>query len=758
MKLEILQLSRKLYEIEVPALDLVNGAEIFIGRSEDCHVVLDDHQVSRQHAALIYHEGSLLLKKLSEHGSLSVNGNEVREATLGEGDKFSITDFSVVVRELPRQEPDSAVGAQPESPEEPSETRVFDESMLADENASEPPIETSEEATAILDSLEDTDSDEIDDIEEDEPEVETGFSPESEDLLDSVEESPMEPEGESAFDTPSDVEEGFGGDEGFGDGEIDGFGEEEGFGDEGFGDAGGESTQVFQSFASYFLEIDGERAPFDKYRIEDREIFIGRDSEKCQITLNDPEVSSVHAVIKKTLINCFIEDLNSSNGTVFNGERVNKAELSNNDNFQIGSTIFTVKIVSDLLESEKDTLMPVEDGQEVEVQEVVEEEVDYDDLVPEGDEYSMEEVKEQSVIKRIWSNPKKRMIVVGVFLLFVFLWLSEEETAPKQAKDKSKAEKEQKVAEKAEGQQEKKELPADVIAKLEENYALALAKYEAGEYYESKEYLEVIRGIDPNFKDTETLHQLVQQGHEEILRLKAEEEAEKERKKRQLIIQGLLEKVKEAVDKREVAVSENLFGQILEIDPENMDVPQLKLELEAYKDEQRRKKEDAARKKALRQGMVDALQPGKTLFLKEDWYRAIDRLEKFTRKQGMDEDLIEEATEMLMKARKNLSNQVNPLLGRARSFKEGQDLKRAYETYGEVLKYDPSNEEAITERDKIHESLRTRSMKIYREALISESLSLFDEAREKFEEVQQVSPVNSEYYIKASDRLKNYLE
>ena len=185
------------------------------------------------------------------------------------------------------------------------------------------------------------------------------------------------------------------------------------------------------------MEIDGEGAPFDKYKIEDKEVFIGRDPEKCQIVLNDPEVSSVHAAIKKSLINCELEDLNSSNGTVFNGSRINKTELNHNDNFQIGSTFFTVKIVSDLIESEKDILMPVEDGQEVEVEEIVEEEVDYGELTQEGDEFSMEEAQEKSVFKRIWKDPvkRKRLLMYGpVGVVVIMLMMPSEEPKPTVAK------------------------------------------------------------------------------------------------------------------------------------------------------------------------------------------------------------------------------------------------------------------------------------------------------------------------------------
>ena len=90
--------------------------------------------------------------------------------------------------------------------------------------------------------------------------------------------------------------------------------------------------------------------------------------------------------------------------------------------------------------------------------------------------------------------------------------------------------------------------------------------------------------------------------------------------------------------------------------------------------------------------------------------------------------------------------------------KEGQDLRSAYEAFLEILKIEPTNTEALNEVDDIRSSLDTRSKKIYREAIIAESLSLFSDAKEKFQEVQQISPTDSEYYKKSSDKLKDYLE
>jgi tetratricopeptide (TPR) repeat protein len=189
-----------------------------------------------------------------------------------------------------------------------------------------------------------------------------------------------------------------------------------------------------------------------------------------------------------------------------------------------------------------------------------------------------------------------------------------------------------------------------------------------------------------------------------------------------------------------------------------MEVAPLKEELERWQAEKRRKDEEEARIKSERKRMVDALAPGKKAYLSREWHKAGMKLREFTAMKGMDEDLLKEAGEMIADADAQLASEVAPLIGKARSLKEGQDLKGAYETYLEVLSIDPTNKEGLDEIDNIRELLETRSKKVYREAIISESLSLFGDAKEKFQEVQQISPTDSDYYKKATEKLKNYLE
>lgn len=748
MIISIFKNKKPLSEISVLNEDLLNGSEILIGRESDCHIRLDSYQISRYHAALKVEDNKAKINLMSEYGNLKVNGSDRHESELEENDKVDIGEYSIYLKEIPVAESEI--------------NYVVTEDKINDivEDLQEFPVELNDPISVVeeveAESVEDEEIQEENsgfEIEDDEitvvGDVQDLEEDEENENFNLSEENEFEQSDESG--DPFSTNDSFGdefGDDQFNDGE---FSEDDGYG-ESSGDMSDDKTQVFMSFAKYSLKIFGEFAPFDRFVLEEGEYFIGRDPEKCQIVLDDQEVSKQHAVIKRTKTNCILEDLNSANGIIHNGERINKVDLLNGDEFIIGETTFTVEVASDIIEAEKGALMPVEDDQEVEIEEVVEEEVDFNTF---EDAAGTTGVEEKSLIKRILKDPKKKKIaILAGIIIVVVLFLPNE--APKKEQKKSNA---QKTANGSEASKKDEKVRDPItMERLAQNYALAYAKFNEGEYYLAKEYIDIVLKEDPNYKDSQTLSKLIKEGLDELVKSKAKEQEEKERRERQIKINALLEKAKESVKNREVTIAKNYFNQIFELDPENIDVPPLKLEIEAYEEEVKRKKEEEVLKKAERQGKVDKLAPGKALYLKGDWYKAIDSLEKFLLEKNMDEDLIAEGTTMLKESKRKLLLIVSPLLSKARSFKEGQDLKQSYETYGEVLKYDPINEEALNERDTIFQTLENRSKKIYREALVAESLSLFNKAKEKFQEVQQISPINSEYYNKATEKLRNYLE
>jgi pSer/pThr/pTyr-binding forkhead associated (FHA) protein len=749
VKLIVLKNNVPLNEVSVETTDSSEMHEIYVGRSEDCHVQIDDPLISRHHFVLKNDDSNWYCEKLSQLGVITIHGALVIKNLIQNGDEIKCGPYSLIVSDLTslhrKAEPEFASGhAQMHSEE------VYKQITPSFQRSSPVP-EPESELVHVPEPLDETMM-----LSDEEPADEI----QSLDDLSGIETLDEDTLSDSLNFNSEETETAQGGDQDFGSSDIS---ESAGFDSEESSENNyevsttendqDESTRFFKAFVNYQLVLFGEHAPYDRFQIDQDNIYIGREQKKCQIVLNDPEVSSVHAVLKKNHSEIILEDLNSSNGTILNGERINKAAITAGDEFVIGGTSFTLEVRSDLLESESERLMPVESGQVLETEEVIEEEISGDEDLT----FNSDAAPEKSLIKRIWKDPakRKRVLIVLSGLAILMLFVETEETAEDKPKKANVTKEGPKNLEKDE---KKLNLSKELENARNVSYELGVSFFEQSRYDLAQVEFQKVVGIDPNYKKVQSYLEQTNVGLKRIQELEAERRAEEDRIKMKKIIDELLVKAREAVKERQVQVAESYFSQIIEKDPENIEVSQLKLELESWQKEEERKALERAARESARKKMVDLLNPGKTFYLKKEWNPAISRLEDFLRIKEMDEDLIKEASEMLSDAKNQLASELGPLLGKARSLKEGQDLKAAYEAYLEVNRIDPTNKEALDEIDDIKSNLDARSRKIYREAIIAESLSLFSDAKEKFQEVQQISPTDSEYYKKATEKLRNYLE
>ncbi|MBY0414372.1 MAG: FHA domain-containing protein, partial [Bdellovibrionales bacterium] len=384
MKLSVLKRNRPIQEIDLGKDVLTHDYSetvFLIGRSKDCHIVLDHKKVSREHARIIHKNGKWFVEKTSPENAATINGEEFERHELETDDVIAIEDFNVIVASENANSTDateeiyveSKIAEKKQSPpakkvevvetkkavivediEESAEVVDFD---LAEPDTIDSSVDFDQEATGRASSKESPAAISSDVEFADQPMDDLNI-----DFADSGSEAEKDSTG--AIEAPTDME--------FSDtpnslietensnyslDNLDGGSDEE-------------STKVMQSFASVYLELFGDTAPYDRYIIEKDKTYIGRDSTKCQIVLNDSEVSTVHAVITRTNLMLILEDLNSSNGTIHKGARVNKVSLSHNDEFVVGGVSFTVKIRSEFLKDESATLMPVDDNQTIEVEEI----------------------------------------------------------------------------------------------------------------------------------------------------------------------------------------------------------------------------------------------------------------------------------------------------------------------------------------------------------------------------------------------------
>ena len=726
-----------------------------IGRSKDCHVVLDDKQVSREHLRIIHKNAKWFAEKTSEESICLYNGADFTKVELLDGDSLTIASFTINIEDIPSSlneySPEAArektIPIQKAVIESPIQKLEFIETLedskatqLVDNNKTQEldsthltnEINISENATTEIELPSDFNSlnhstepkeDEFNysDNAENEAEIALGLSEEGHEGVDENVNYSLE-----NIDNDS--------------------------------EADSDSTKVMQSFAKVQLELFGESAPYDKYLIENEKTFIGRDPAKCQIVLNDSEVSTVHAVVTKNNIQLILEDLNSSNGTILNGDRINKAVLNHNDEFVIGGVTFTVKIRSDFLKEENLTLMPVDENQTVEVEEIVEVQTEEGETVDALGHLVTDAPQEKSIIKRIWKDDAKRKKAIYVIVGLVLAWVMFDDPkppAPVKPKIVTPKPQEKVIVSKSTG----RKLSDEEKRALSARYEIGKNHYYNGRYREALEEFQKIASVDSNFNSS--LQSLIALSKEGLSKLEEQEKkrlAEQAAAEKKVKVKELLAKASEYVKDRRVALAQEIFNEIAKIDPENIEITKMKLELEDWQREKARKELEEVTKKKAREDKIEKLKPGKTLFLQKEWFKAAAKLDDFLKLKDMDEDLIKEASEMLKTARDEVSSAVSPLAGKAKSLMEGQDLKGAYEVYQQILKIEPSNTESLNQVGEIKEQLTNKARKIYREAIISESLSLFQDAKEKFQEVQQISPVDSDYYKKATDKLRDYLD
>ncbi len=106
-----------------------------------------------------------------------------------------------------------------------------------------------------------------------------------------------------------------------------------------------ETTGELPPNLKIYLEVLEGPDSGKKFEIKKLITWIGR--KNCDITLNDPTVSSRHCTIEVSKDDILIYDQNSTNGTLVNGEKISSCPLSNMDEIQLGESKLLISIISD---------------------------------------------------------------------------------------------------------------------------------------------------------------------------------------------------------------------------------------------------------------------------------------------------------------------------------------------------------------------------------------------------------------------------
>ena len=106
--------------------------------------------------------------------------------------------------------------------------------------------------------------------------------------------------------------------------------------------AEGKGTEV----TAAFLIPENSQADYPMIPLSDREVLIGKQKELVSCVINSPQVSRVHARIRRGVDGYYLRDLNSTNGTSVNGEMIfgdEEVRLCPGDHIAIADIVYIMK-------------------------------------------------------------------------------------------------------------------------------------------------------------------------------------------------------------------------------------------------------------------------------------------------------------------------------------------------------------------------------------------------------------------------------
>ncbi|MBU6153042.1 MAG: FHA domain-containing protein [Bdellovibrionales bacterium] len=740
-----------------------DGSTIWVGRGEDCGIRLDDRAISRKHAVIRQTENGMEFEKKSKFGEAKVDGKDVDQVTLHGGECLAFGEYEIRLKAF---EPAVASARAPSA----SESELLPTASMLEESVPfESPSGFSDlqsapgGATAVMDVTQDPGH---------HPDFSAGI------------ETPGAVPVEEPF--PAAVEEPFSAatpEIPTGTGAVSDSGQFQFSGQDTNG-----ATKISKRDTGNTKQIlefgdagDGGRV----YEMADDEIAIGR-APNCHVILEDRKSSRKHVVILKKEKQWLLKDLGSANGTLVNGARVDEHILSSGDEIRIGDTHFRFKVVqadyeekkADFLQVPPEQLPPAPAYQSdpavaaspppmiLPFESFTPGHSPASGPVPVPDFSGVPEENRSLIQKGLdrfrSAPPRMQMIYTLLVIAVLYFGFYEEDEVVQKAKIQPSS-----IAKKEPGKKDdkKKKLPGPSFesltpeqqAYIDSEYKISLEHFKNREYDSCLLELGKIFSIVQDYKEAREVEALAR---EKKRQLEAQEEERKRKemeRQAQLKIQALIDQAGLLMEQKKYDEAEAIFPEIELLQPENTMVANWRKRIQEENEALERAKEEAAkfekRQKEIREEYKAALKT----FEEKNYFGALDRFDALLTREGLPAGLVAQVKGDIRKVENAIAAERDPLIEKGKGFEKEEKYTEAYQAYYQASKVDPTDHEAPAGMNRIRGVLTSRAKGIYSEGVIAESFSDFDLAERKYREVLQVVPVDNEYFVKATIRVKKLM-
>jgi len=731
--------------------------EVILGRAAGCAIRLDDRAVSREHAVFRVSSEGVEVQQKSEFASFLINGQVSSGSLLHHGDIVLIGPYSLTLSLTAQPTSEKrALDSPKDGPYQKSVSQISDWS----ENRISKSVESASLQTPQSEEIPSLEMGSFSILESNEVGENTSMIPES--LVETHSKTRMKPPGKV------NVQLSF--------------------------------PEGAANYLKFKIDLDGEK--------QSEQIILGRD-RSCDIVLNDKKSSRRNTVIHREGMRFTIEDLGSSNGTYVNGVKIEKQDLTGDDQIRIGDVEFEFKILSTEYFAEEKDFLPVESSPEVPSEEAEDLNAlnDFAPIEPGAFQIPFAPPRllepQQRLIRKNFTPsvlggaqvssgtaaaagigeappqpqpktllgkgiaklnsmpPKRRAVWLVIIILGMAFLIFDEEQSPvaKKIRKKSTVVTATPSGSPSPGVMKSFEsLSADQKAFVEEQHRLAFDYFKNQEFDKALYELGKIFAITSDYKDARDIERYAKEGKRRLEAKEEENRRKTEETRLKAKIEELENEARQKMAKKQYDQAREIFPQIHLLDPENELVQKWTQEIEEAAQEDRLAQQKEEVRKEINHQAWEIYRAALKLKKQGKCHLAIASWSKINELDPSDSQVKKNSKAMISQCRAEIRAAVDPLLSEGKELETQGEFAKAFDAFRKASGVDPKNSEAFAGMDRIRGILHDRAKVMYTEAVLAESYSDFVTAKKKFNEILKTTPKEDLYYQRSQRKIGRYFD
>ncbi len=534
-------------------------------------------------------------------------------------------------------------------------------------------------------------------------------------------------------------------------------------------------TRALNLAAVGVFRIDPGMANTEQFVMSNDKAVFGRASN-CDVVLLEKKASRKHFEVRREGLTYYLKDLKSANSTLVNTRKVDEVELNPGDEIRVGETLIKFSVENpEFFQNQQDFMQvpaaleeaaPAPTGQYAVAMHEPQAIQPYAGDTANEFVQQMGEPESKSLFVKLYRKYKQlpvgRRYLVLLLVLAGILILFDDEQKPQEKKVAVK--KHSLVKDPTTGKilRVYENLSKERQKLVDKNYAELKDAFDKKDFERVLERTTTILNFVDDYKETKFYESRARA----VMEQREKEAHEREQHERQQRIREevvALEQKGAAIYKKALAdpklrpqvtdVAQEIFSK----DPNDRLAQEWLDGMKQKEAEEAQEKEETAKKAALKKKGDAAFALVERKFEQGKYLEALDEADKLESREWSTNDYIKRVDAFKGKVHAKLASLIDPIMAEAEELRsKNADLVKAKDLYLKVLRINPRDEGAIRGLDSIRGTLHLRAKQLYDQAILAESVSDLNEAKEKFDLCKKTAPEGDIYKKRCENKLVHY--